>query len=368
MTEEAAQSTGQADAQILTGSNEAVLPSSSQEMVYTLHLNLPKDIYEELEKGKMDRVIDLVKTIRLKPPSKYESWKDIKPVKKKVALVGFADSRDLAPYQDDQWEIWGLNSLFEMIPMDHVTRWFEIHDRRIFEIDTNKQVGYGLTRTGQPYMEALTQLNCPVYMVEKYKDIPNSVRFPIEEMISEFDPLHRNLEWVNKQFQHSADLDWNGYFTNTVSYMIALAIHDGYEEIGVWGVDMATGQGFQGGEYAVQRPSCEYYLGVAQGRGIKITIPDEADLLKTRFLYGFEAMKDLAFLSKLRKIDDAMRGRFNASQSNLMMAQKQMDQYIGAMECSKEMHKIWSNCAYGKEMEEAFTKFMATVNPPKPST
>ncbi len=342
-----------------------ILSSTSQQLFYTLHLNLPKETYEDLMVGKIDKVIDLVRAVRPATlPPRYSMWKEIKPTKKRVAIVGFADSRDMAPYKDDSWEIWGLNSLFEMIDMQHVTRWFEIHDVKLFSIDTNKEIGFGLTRTGQPYLQALAQLNCPIYMVEKYPDIANSVRYPLEDMITEFDPKLRRLEW-SKPFSHSADLDWNGYFTNTISYMIALAIHDGFEEIGIYGVDMATSQGGIGNEYAAQRPSCEYYIGVAQGRGIKITIPDEADLLKTRFIYGFEMMKDLAFSSKARKIDEAMKGRFGASQQNAALAQKQMDQYIGAIECIKELDKIWRNCAYGKEFEQAYDKFMANMAPLK---
>ena len=356
--------------EMLTPSEQpvSILSSTSQELFYTLHLNLPQETYKELMGGKIDKVVDLIKTIKpLTLPPRFSSWKEIKPTKKKVAIMGFADSRDMAPFKDESWEIWGLNSLFEMIDMAHVTRWFEIHDIKLFSVDTNKEIGFGLTRTGQPYLQALTQLNCPVYMVEKYETIPNSIRYPLEDMITEFDPKLRRLEW-SKPFSHSADLDWNGYFTNTVSYMIALAIHDGYEEIGIYGVDMATSQGGIGNEYAAQRPSCEYYIGVAQGKGIKVTIPDEADLLKTRFIYGFEMMRDLAFSSKVRKIDEAMRSRFGASQQNFALAQKQMDQYIGAMECIKELDKIWRNCAYGKEFEQAFDKFMASMTPPKPST
>ena len=45
-------------------------------------------------------------------------------------------------------------------------------------------------------------------------------------------------------------------------------------ELHVYGVDMATG-----GEYAAQRPSCEYLLGIAHARGIKTEVPVETTLL-----------------------------------------------------------------------------------------
>lgn len=33
-------------------------------------------------------------------------------------------------------------------------------------------------------------------------------------------------------------------------------------------------------EYGYQRPNCEYLIGLARGRGIKVVIPDESPLCK----------------------------------------------------------------------------------------
>jgi hypothetical protein len=65
--------------------------------------------------------------------------------------------------------------------------------------------------------------------------------------------------------------------------MLAMAIEFGATQIGLFGVNMAADS-----EYCQQRPSCEYFIGVAVGRGIKITIPEQSDLLKTAYLYGIE--------------------------------------------------------------------------------
>ncbi len=252
--------------------------------------------------------------------------------KDKVAIIGFAESRDQAPYKDESWEIWGLNSLFEHIPRWDL--WFEIHDRVKFGIDTNKEIGYGLTQTGQPYMQALAQMKCPILMVEQYPDMPNSLRFPLEEIICKYDPLQRgkdpSIYKLNDEFN-----DWNGYFTNSISYMVALAIDWGYKEIGVWGVDMATAT-----EWGSQRPSCEFWLGIALGKGIKLTIPHESDLVKTIFLYGFQDEKRAVFEAKLNKLVGGMQERLNAAGQQHDMSQKQIDQYIGALECIREVKKI----------------------------
>jgi len=103
-------------------------------------------------------------------------------------------------------------------------------------------------------VQGLNQLPCPIYMQRHHEDIPNSVAFPIE--------LFREV--------------FGDYFTCTASYMIAMAIYEGYEEIHIYGVDMAADT-----EYASQRPSCEYFIGIAEGKGIKVVIPLDSDLLKT---------------------------------------------------------------------------------------
>ncbi len=261
--------------------------------------------------------------------------KEIFKKKSKVAIVGFADSWNQAPFQNPEFEIWGLNSLFEIIPPGF-SLWFETHDKKMWE--NNKEIGLGLTRAGKPYKEALASLPCTVLMVDKYPDIPNSMRFPLEEMITKFNPMRNTKEWKEYDFKGSKELEWNGYYSNSISYMISLAIDWAYEEIHIYGVDMATST-----EYATQRSSCEYYIGVAAGRGIKVYIPPQSDLLKIRFNYGWEDEIQTAFDSKLATLNESMLQRFNMAGQQMDMSKKQLDQYIGAMEAIKEVRKIWSN-------------------------
>jgi predicted DNA-binding protein (UPF0251 family) len=53
---------------------------------------------------------------------------------------------------------------------------------------------------------------------------------------------------------------------------------------------LAKGQGPAGwfsSEYAKQRPSVEYWLGIAEAKGIRVTLPDQSDILKTTCIYGY---------------------------------------------------------------------------------
>jgi hypothetical protein len=78
--------------------------------------------------------------------------------------------------------------------------------------------------------------------------------------------------------------------------MLACAILATPEEIAVYGVNMA-----QDGEYAHQRPSCEYFAGIALGGGIRLSIPQASDLLKCGSLYGVERSPMLVKMAARRK-------------------------------------------------------------------
>lgn len=177
---------------------------------------------------------------------------------KKLAICGFAiSSLHLAPFNNDEFEIWGLNDLHTELKADNISRWFDIHPREQLE---TMPVRNG---TGT-YLDGLRSLSCPVYMQDQHSDIPNSIKYPKADMVFKY----------------------GSYFTNSISWMLAIAIDEGYKEVHIYGVDMA-----QGSEYHDQRPSCEYFIGLARGKGITVVIPEQSDLLKAPHLYGFEEAK-----------------------------------------------------------------------------
>ena len=137
----------------------------------------------------------------------------------------------------DGWEVWGL-------PWDdryvYYDRLFEMHDLRLIDGETS--------RRPHGYIERLKESTVPLYMQEMYFD--NVTEYPFDEMAIT-------------------------YFNSSIAYMIALAIHEGAETIGVYGVDMKASD-----EYAYQKPNVEYLIGLAQGLGIEIILPEESPLLK----------------------------------------------------------------------------------------
>ena len=100
-----------------------------------------------------------------------------------------------------------------------------------------------------------------------------------------------------------------------------------------------------GSEWQNQRPSCEYFIGMAEGMGIKVTIPDEADLLKTRFIYGFEEPKEAAWRKKCADTLKHIDKQINEARVQQQNARDKEMQGIGARTAVVEMDKIWSNPA-----------------------
>ena len=235
---------------------------------------------------------------------------------KKVAIVGFAGTRDMAPYDDPECEIWSVNNLYKFIP--RTDRIFQLHSRLALENEV-----HGVS--SKEHLDFLRNTEIPVYMQEKYPDIPASVRYPLEEMVEEFG-IPRTNDMQTK----------DAYFTNTISFMIALAIYEGFTDIYIYGVDMAVAI-----EYREQRPSCEYYIGIAKGRGINIYMPAECDLLKSRFIYGYEDEKKHAFQLKLKKTISEMQQRKLQCEHTIRDQQSVADKYEGAVTALLEMDKTW---------------------------
>lgn len=184
---------------------------------------------------------------------------------RRVAILGTAEPHwRHAPFQDEGWEIWTCGGIYGVAP--RIDRHFEIHDK----METCKGWGDATEEAAQRevYWKWIADQGGKCVLKEVLPETPNATRFPIEALCEMFQ---------------------DKYFTNTISYMIALAIAEGATEIGLWGIDMALSSSEEeSDEYGRQRPSVEFYLGVATGMGIPVHLPPETTLLKSRKLYGFD--------------------------------------------------------------------------------
>lgn len=175
-----------------------------------------------------------------------------------LVILGTASSMGSAPFEDENMEIWAIQTATAKEGFKRCDRAFEMHPRRYW---------------GEPaVMERINKLTVPVYMQDHTDEIPNSVRYPYEE--------------VRERFYLPVMKD-NLFVTNTITWMLLLAIYEGYRDISLFGVHMAHDT-----EYGYQQASCSWALGIIhgmmlQGEKFHLYIAPSSELLTARYEYGY---------------------------------------------------------------------------------
>lgn len=171
----------------------------------------------------------------------------------KVAIVGTAPGWERAPYGDPSWSIWGLNDLYELWPHDSLPKfsaWWELHG------DTP------LTRARrrEGHFERVKALGIPVYYLHGEQPTPDSIKLDVDALAK-----------VGRD-----------YFACTNAYQIALALSLGATEIGLYGTPLQSNR-----EVVVERPCVCYWIGLAEGRGVKVTVEHSQSVGLMRHPYRY---------------------------------------------------------------------------------
>ncbi len=210
-----------------------------------------------------------------------------------VAIIGFTQHSYEAPWKHPEWDFFGLNDLHQVFEQqmpgcfqtDQV-QWFQLH-RRGYGGEFGEYPG---ARDGT-HAEWLTKQTCPIWQWETDPLIPSSRAYPIREVLNMRHPLTGELLCPER------------YMNNSISWMLALAILQGYQQIGLFGVDMAMDGVHGESEYGWQRPSVEFWIGVARGLGIKVVMPEVSEVLKCGYLYGYDNVSHLR-KKLLKRLED----------------------------------------------------------------
>lgn len=214
-----------------------------------------------------------------------------------LAIVGFAPStRDRAPWDRQDITIAGLN---EEYAFDWFKRkegnliWFQLHKRESFARPENHNDPNHLAWLKQKHP-------FPIFMQEKHKDIPSSIRFPIEKICKEF----------------------GNYFSSTLAYLVAWAYIEGYKRVELYGFEMGSDS-----EYWGQRANAVYIIGKARGKGMDVYVPALSKLL-TGVRYAYDnnlvgARQDLEVnVTRVKHNRDEIQAEAEALQGQLFALQK----------------------------------------------
>jgi hypothetical protein len=198
---------------------------------------------------------------------------------KKLAIVGaHRDTRDDAPYDDLDYDIWSISNYANAEWMKRSTAVIEIH----------QPVLYTQHPDDREYWGYLKNTDAVVYMLSMHNEVKNAKFYPLPEI---------RKELLSNIFLHGEPVDNLG---SSIDYALALGIYLKYNVIDVYGVEMGIDS-----QYMTQRPGFGFWTGLAAGRGITVNINCTTDIFP-KFLYGRNMVgkdKHLAFLRIGEKID-----------------------------------------------------------------
>ncbi len=220
----------------------------------------------------------------------------------KIALVGSApSSRNLAPFNDPDWEIWTCSPSNMDLPRSEV--FFEIHAWDTMARDPELTMFLAwLRKHPKVYLQKLNPL------------FPNALAYPKDEMVGKYGPF---------------------FFTSSLSYMFALALEQKPTHIGIYGVDMTAGE-----EYAYQRPGCQYFIQKARDLGIQLEIPVESDICAPAPQYGFRELNPLYRKMLVRKQE--LQTRYHSAIAQKTAAHDEAMAISGALEDIDYIIDTWA--------------------------
>jgi len=222
----------------------------------------------------------------------------------KIAIIGTGPTWDHAPTDFQKWGIPGLWNTG--IKLD---RLYEVHSAIRVQKIFNDEI-----KTAGAKLKWMKDQNIFIHPTLQ-TTFPNGNVMDYQKHIDMFGP----------------------YFTSSISWMIAEAIMENPEEIGIYGVSMASSS-----EYGHQKPSISYLLGWARAKGIKITVPDGCELLSFPWIYGLQDPPPIA--DTLAKKKAEVNGYMGEAEDEYLQAKAKYHHGKGFMEALEYFEdNFWSH-------------------------
>lgn len=193
------------------------------------------------------------------------------PAKTKVCIVGAGHGAKEAPLEDPEWSVWALNTVapFDSKGRVRADRWFELHQRCAQSEDD---------------MRWLAKCPIPCYVPPDLVNVnPMFVRFPLEKL----------------------EVEFGTYWCCTFAYQIALAMHEGIKDIGLYGVELAYGTER---ERTVEWANVSWWMGFGESRGVRFWLPHYSRLGTHSHRYGLDYVAEKEqtekYIELIHAIDD----------------------------------------------------------------
>ncbi len=184
--------------------------------------------------------------------------------RKKIAILGTTPSRMQGPIEDKSWEIWTIGP--GGMDAHRWDRLFEVH--HVWPEDF------------KGYLNSLSNVKLPQQVVTMK---------PMADLIQVWAGTHKKTP---EEMAKIITGDWSAnrlypkdqiiakylrrmWFSSSISWLIALAMEEGATDIGLWGIDLESGE-----EYISQFVGCVHLLDLAQHKGINVHLPKDCGLLR----------------------------------------------------------------------------------------
>jgi len=176
---------------------------------------------------------------------------------KSLIILGSGYEKEKCPFDTEVWVIAKMVTAQKTFPLRRIDRLFSMDN-----IDDLLTIRKGIFSKDE-FVDKINATKAPYISCTTDKEIPLSQEYPLKEVANRFKVA---------------------YFANTICYMIALAIYEGYEQIHLWGVSQMGTH-----EYLTEKACTEFWLGLAAGLGIDVQIHGLSALLKNQcdILYGY---------------------------------------------------------------------------------
>lgn len=220
---------------------------------------------------------------------------------KRGCIVGTAPTYRHTPWGEATIDVLSLNDAYVLPGFARASGWFDLHPipEMVFRpkgertVDpANAPVGGYLRPDG--HLEWLKTRPFPVYLHDCREcgcaDLPAEKRghtpYPFPA-------------WPNaRPFPFTAiEAQFGAYFQSTPAWMLAWMLLNGYRDIGIFGIHLATEW-----EYIHQRPNLEFLIGMALAQGTQFTIPEKSTLLRGKHKYAIEPKPNLGLERVDRRI------------------------------------------------------------------